>query len=103
MLWRRILNFYLSFKLFANLFADVQAKPYATCELLLVSFKLSEYLEESRLILLRDPYPGVFHSSDKEFGAVIVIQMQPNSALIREFDRVLHQVDENLSDPLSIN
>jgi hypothetical protein len=29
--------------------------------------------------------------------------MQPNRALIREFDGVLHQVDENLSDPLSIN
>ena len=75
MLRWRILNIYLSLKLFANLFADVQAKPYATCELLFVSLEFSEDLEESSLILLRDAYPGVFHSSDKKFGVMIVIQM----------------------------
>ena len=80
----------------------MQAKSYAACELLLVSLDFSENLEEGALILLWDTYSGVFHSSNKKFGVVIVIQLQLNRALICEFDGVLHQVDENLSDPLSI-
>ena len=102
MLRWRILKVYLSLKLFANLCADVKAKSNATCELLLVLLEFSKNFEESGLILLRDPYPGVIHSSDKKFGILIVIQMQPNRALISEFYRVLNQFDENLSNPLSI-
>jgi len=97
-----MLKVYLSLKLFANLCADVKAKSNATCELLLVLLEFYKYFEEGGLILPRDTYPGVLHSSDKKFGVLIVIQMQPNCALISEFHRVLNQVDENLSDPLSI-
>ena len=97
-----MLKVYLSLKLFANLCADVKAKSNATCELLLVLLEFSKYFEEGGLILLWDTYPGVLNSSDKKLGVLIIIQMQPNCALISEFHRVLNQVDENLSDPLSI-
>ncbi len=61
-----------------------------------VLFHLPKDFEETRLILIWNPYPRIVHFSNKEFWKRVIVKTEINRSLIGKFKSVLEQIYENL-------
>ena len=79
-----------------NLLHDGQAKADSLVVLICCTVQLTKAREQLRLVFLRDPSARVGNSHEKQAFLRLVADLHLDEALLREFERVLDQIDEHL-------